>query len=129
MPQRQVISHRFGDGNKDLEIVALDGPSKSGSCMLYRAIAHRDGKKPEEICDLRFQMGRPSQHGSNGLTNESLLAVVEDRLIGFQKGEFQNLENARALHHVKEALLWLQRRVINQSTRNSIGLTGRSKPD
>lgn len=41
--------------------------------------------------------------------NEALLAVVEDRLLGFQSGENACRENALALTKLQEAMMWLHK--------------------
>lgn len=59
---------------------------------------------------LIFQNGNPDTHGNNGITLESLLVVVEDRLQGFQQGDYACEENAEALHHTSKALRALLKR-------------------
>lgn len=46
----------------------------------------------------------------NGLTNEVLLAIVQDRLEQFQLGQFPCVENLGAIRHVKLALMELHHR-------------------
>jgi len=52
----------------------------------------------------------------NGISNEALLAIVEDRLKGFQSGQYACRENALALTKLQEAMMWLHSR-----TRERIG--------
>jgi hypothetical protein len=52
-----------------------------------------------------------------GVTNEALLAVVIDRLEGFQRGEFPCPENALALSGCRLALDSLQKRTRDRLTR------------
>ena len=40
---------------------------------------------------------------------------------GFQSGEFATRENACALTHIEEALMWLNKRVENRIERNVLG--------
>jgi len=77
------------------------------------------------ILSIRFQEGGIKEVGLNGVTNEALLAIVEDRLKGFQSGKFVCRENAVALTHIQEALMWLQRRTVDRVRR---GVEGQVKP-
>lgn len=52
-----------------------------------------------------------------GLTNEVLLAIVADRLEGFQNGPFACEYNARALDNVRSALAHLQARAQERDNR------------
>jgi hypothetical protein len=69
------------------------------------------------VHDIRFQYGPPPIVGINGLTNEVLLAIVADRLEGFQNGSFMSAYHGNALHHVKEALRELQNRTKDRLAR------------
>lgn len=62
--------------------------------------------------------------GPNGLTNEALLAIVEDRLEGFQQGRFACQLNAEALSHVRAALNLLRVRTEDRICR---GVQGKSQ--
>lgn len=70
---------------------------------------------------IKFQNGPIKEEGINGLTQEALLTIVIDRLRSFQKGEFSCRENAIALTHCEEALMWLQRRTIDRIKRGVEG--------
>ena len=47
--------------------------------------------------------------------------IVRDRLRGFQSGAFSCRENACALTHIEEALMWLNRRVEDRIERRVLG--------
>jgi hypothetical protein len=68
----------------------------------------------EEITPLHidFQNGSPRVPGVgvNGVTHEALLAILIDRLRGFQRGPFACDENAVALINLENALSMLQSR-------------------
>lgn len=53
--------------------------------------------------------------------NEALLAVLEDRLIGFQSGQYACRENAVALTKIQEAMMWLQKRTRDRMARGVEG--------
>jgi hypothetical protein len=57
----------------------------------------------------------------NGVSNEALLAIVEDRLQGFQSGPFACRENAVALTKLQESMMWLQKRTRERMARNVEG--------
>lgn len=59
---------------------------------------------------LKFQDGEPKETGVNGIMNEDLLAVLIDRLKGFQSGPFSCKENEVALSKVQSALVMLKDR-------------------
>jgi len=70
---------------------------------------------------ISFQNGPIKEFGLNGITQEVLLAIVIDRLRSFQSGPFSCRENAIALTHCEEALMWLQRRTVARVKRGVEG--------
>jgi hypothetical protein len=50
-----------------------------------------------------------------------LLEIVRHRLQCFQEGDFKTRENAIALTHIEEALLWMNKRVEDRIERNVLG--------
>ncbi len=70
---------------------------------------------------IHFQNGPVKEAGVNGLSNEALLAVVEDRLKGFQNGPLSCRENALALTKLQECLMWLHRRTQDRVARSVEG--------
>lgn len=74
------------------------------------------------IAVLQFQDGsRKDPKAITGITNEDLLEIVRNRLKEFQSGEFATRENACALTHIEEALMWLNKRVEDRIERNVLG--------
>lgn len=67
---------------------------------------------------LRFHEGF---NKPNGLTNEVLLAVLIDRMRGFQSGPYNCRENALALTKLQEALFWLAERAREREQRGVEG--------
>lgn len=61
------------------------------------------------------------EHGCNGVTDMSLLAILIDRLRCFQNGEFACRENEIALTKLEEALHWLRHRTIERLHRGVDG--------
>ena len=71
---------------------------------------------------IHFQNGARNLPDSvYGVLDTDLLEIVRDRLKGFQSGEFSCRENACALTHIEEALMWLNRRVEDRIERNVLG--------
>lgn len=68
-----------------------------------------------------FQHGPLKEAGPNGITNEALLAVVIDRLQGFQTGPHCCRENAIALTKLQEAMHWLHARTAKRARRGIEG--------
>lgn len=71
---------------------------------------------------VRFQNGaRKEENSIHGVLDTDLLEIVRDRLIGFQSGQFATRENAIALTHIEEALMWMNRRVEDRIERQVLG--------
>ncbi len=134
---REIKTHTL-DPNDPLRLVAYDAPSFGGANHLY-ILTGMDFEKstvsPDEIDDTEFpeeanfvpicfQHGPILEHGVNGVTNESLLAIVKDRLEAFQAGQFKCDENAAALTAVNLALECLHSRTANRIKR---GVEGQNK--
>lgn len=75
----------------------------------------------ESLVDIHFQEGPIKECGVNGCANEDLLIMVVRRLEGFQNSEFRCRENALALTHIEEALLWLRKRTMGREARGVEG--------
>lgn len=119
---RELTNHIVsGDQAVQLKIEVLDEPGSGGACHAYRISGMNN---PDFYCELFFQDGAIKEVGVNGITQEALLAIVIDRLRGFQSGQFACNENARALSHVKRALRQLQVRTL---TRIARGVEGEAK--
>lgn len=96
-----------GPGNANHEyIITLDDPSTG----LISSFA-----------DINFQNGPLQENAFNGVSNESVLAVVIDRLKGFQAGPFACRENALALTKLQEAMHWLHERTRERAFRGVEG--------
>ncbi|MBE6825853.1 MAG: ABC transporter ATPase [Ruminococcus sp.] len=76
----------------------------------------------EPLLCIQFQHGARKEPDSiHGLLDTDLLEIVRDRLRGFQSGQFACRENACALTHIEEALMWMNRRVEDRIERNVLG--------
>lgn len=71
---------------------------------------------------IMFQKGpRKDAAAQHGVLDVDLLEIVRDRLAHFQQGEFACRENACALTHIEEALMWMNKRVEDRAERNVLG--------
>jgi hypothetical protein len=111
---RELTSHKVHGLNDDLDIVVCDEPGQGNACHEYQVNyclnpgTSAGGVSP--LCYVKFQNGPIKETGINGISNEALLAIIEDRLVGFQSGPFACRENAIALTKIQEAAMWLQKR-------------------
>ena len=71
---------------------------------------------------INFQNGaRKLDNSVHGVLDVDLLEIVRHRLKSFQEGEFASKDNEKALTHIEEALMWLNRRVEDRIERNVLG--------
>lgn len=100
-------------------VFALDEPSTGGASHKYR-IAPNSEEYPSQ--DISFQHGpRRLPDSVHGVLDTDLLEIVRDRLKGFQSGEYSCRENACALTHIEEALMWMNKRVEDRIERGVLG--------
>ena len=116
---RELTAHKSNKANNDIEVVAMDGPGPGGASHRYR-LSYPNGT---DLCVLllEFQNGPIKEVGVNGITHEALLAVLIDRMKGFQEGEFACHENAIALSNLKGALRCL---LVRTAEREARGVEG-----
>lgn len=72
-----------------------------------------------------FQHGPLGERGINGVTNEALIAIVIDRLAGFQSGEWPCEENEAALVGLEKALAALLERTRKRVDRGVEGTSAK----
>ena len=108
------------------EVYRLGEPGPGGA---YHDYAIKFKKKPDGddgegtiAVTITFQKGpRKEPESTHGVLDGDLLEIVRDRLAHFQKGEYATRENAIALTHIEEALLWLNKRVEDRIERGVLG--------
>jgi len=115
---REITTHKVNGCNDALKIEAVDEPGSGGANHVYDITPVRGNAKGLRI---EFQNGPLKEVPPNGLTNESLIAVVIDRLQGFQSGKFACRENALALTKLEEAAHWLHHRTAQRLARGVEG--------
>lgn len=106
-------------------VSALDEPGNGGANHKYEIFCPtKDGVVTNalNVQMIQFQNGaRNLPDSTPGVLDTDLLEIVRDRLKGFQSGEFACRENACALTHIEEALMWLNHRVEDRIERNVLG--------
>ena len=134
---RELASHKVNGLNEALKIEVLDDPGIGNGCHHYHITTVEtpppiggwmqpgDLQKAEDmlrvVTDIRFQKGPIQEVGINGISNESLLAIVEDRLACFQTGQFACHENMLALRRLRECMTWLKKRTMRRMQRGVEG--------
>lgn len=129
--KRELTSHKVNGLNEALAIIVLDEPGQGNACHDYAIIYNRSTRDGEpgavtgEEVRVRFQNGPIKEAGVNGISQEALLAIIEDRLVGFQAGPYATEDNAEALEHVRKAMECLHRRTKERMARGVEGTMAR----
>lgn len=97
----------------------IEGPG--GACHEYVIVSDSGLEQPLEQV-VKFQKGPRKENDSvQGIIDNDLLEIVRDRLKTFQAGPYASRENACALTHIEEALMWMNRRVEDRIERDVLG--------
>lgn len=148
---REIHDHETNAANKSIRLTADDADPDNGNASHVYALSWRElpqepqalGYEPTKDAQesmaarnarrgighvgyqqevvLRFQHGPIGEVGVNGITNEALLAIVIDRLRGFQSSKYANGFNANALVNCESALRSLQARTAEREQRGVEG--------
>lgn len=145
---RKLTDHKLNGLNDAIDVHVLDSAGSGGANHHYLMTLpdwsrHPDGSNPKGVWDIQFQKGPVGEAGFNGTSNEALLAVLIDRMRGFQykrtfqggdkeatievgfdfnsHGQYACRENAIALTYLEEALMWLQKRTRDRLARGVEG--------
>ncbi len=132
---RTLTQHKLNGLNDALEITVLDGPGAGNASHEYNIQWPKQQPLvtecfggvavqtfPNDIT-IKFQKGPIQENGVNGISGEALIAILIDRLEGFQSGSFSNEDNAQALLNLQAALAALQKRTKERIAR---GVEGKS---
>lgn len=120
---REIFEHHDGFGlNESIEILT-DVPDASGAAHQYLAIiSHSNSTPATEVARIQFQQGPRNVEGSRpGVTEAALLAILIDRLRGFQAGPYGCRENAIQLTKLEECLHWTKARAAERARRGVLG--------
>ena len=110
-------------GTKQHTVVqVMDEPSHGNACHEYEIVFAK--ARSMSVCDINFQNGPVKEFGINGIHNEDLIAIVIDRLQGFQSSEYRCNENGLAIGALQEAMTYLRART---DKRKEAGIEGTSE--
>ena len=108
----------------NLNTVYRDGPRGPGGAYHDYVVSFGGGlpESEDDMVRIQFQCGpRTDSTSRKGVSNADLLEIVRDQLRAFQAGEFSCRDNACAMTHIEEALMWLNRRAEDRAERNVLG--------
>ncbi len=108
---------------KYTEVKVLDEPGQGNANHMYKIYKAAKGESEFNpgLCLIEFQNGPIKEAGVNGVMNEDLIAIVIDRMRGFQSGDYACRDNALALTKLEEALMWLRNRTNSREARGVEG--------
>jgi len=113
---RTITTHHTNESNRAITITADDRDPNNGNA------SHHYEADCAKVCHIfDFQRGPIAEVGVNGITNEVLLAIVIDRLEGFQSSKFANPYNQSALDSIVMALHALEARTKEREARGVEG--------
>ena len=108
------------------EVFTVGEKGNGGAYHQYMICDKSDDEIVYKFLDIQFQDGaRKLPKSIRGIIDTDLLEVVRHRLQCFQEGDFATRENAIALTHIEEALMWMNRRVEDRIERNVLGTNGK----
>ncbi|URZ06474.1 Acb2/Tad1 domain-containing protein [Clostridium felsineum] len=107
------------------EVWTIDEKGPGGAHHNYIIVSNEvnfKNQQPLFATEIQFQKGaRKEESSTHGVIDTDLLEIVRDRLKSFQSGQYSSRENACALTHIEEALMWLNRRVEDRIERDVLG--------
>ena len=115
------------------EIYRMDAPGVGGACHRYvvvkvgaqlseKVAGYRDFEEHDVVGEICFQHGpRKEFESMHGVLDGDLLEIVRDRLKAFNQGAYATRENACAITHIEEALMWLNKRAEDRAERGVLG--------
>lgn len=104
------------------EVFVVDEKGNGGAHHIYEVKWDADNNGYISTYKVEFQNGaRKLKDSKHGVLDTDLLEIVRHRLQCFQQGDFATRENAIALTHIEEALLWMNKRVEDRIERNVLG--------
>ncbi len=120
-PPRRIYPPEGKDFLSVLRVDATGPPGPGGESKSYLVSYDVPGEGETAFRTIAFQDGPVPEVGVTGLTNEVLLAAVEDRLAAFQAGPYACPENGFALGAVRNALTFLHSRTCDRQRRGVEG--------
>lgn len=104
------------------EVFTIGEKGNGGAYHEYLINANPQETDARTMAIIKFQNGaRKLDDSIHGILDTDLLEIVRHRMQCFQQGEFATRENALALTHIEEALMWMNRRVEERIERGVLG--------
>lgn len=114
---RTITDHVDGHGLNDSISIRADEEDGSGASHHYAAIIGAD-----TVAAVQFQQGpRLDASSTRGVTEAVLMAILIDRMRGFQSGPYACRENAIILTKLEECLMWTRHRADERAARGVLG--------
>lgn len=114
---RTITAHHDGHGLNESIAITADPVDGSGASHDYTFAIDRDTR-----ARVQFQQGPRNVNGSiAGVTEAAILAMLIDRLEGFQAGPYSCQENDQQLAHLRAALALTKRRADARAARGVLG--------
>ena len=108
MARREITGHETPDSEFTVQVFAIDEPHENGASHQYR-IARDDGASVQLV---HFHEGEFDWRSNdvNGATDEAILAILADRMRGFQTGPKACKGYATALRKIEESMEALRKK-------------------
>lgn len=120
VPMRVIETHHDGHGLTEISSIYAGEAGPGGAPDLYRIVVEDAGVK--RVIEVQFQAGPRMEPGSKvGILESALLAIMADRMEGFNKGPYSCRENAIVLTKIQEAMHWLKHRADARAKRGVLG--------
>lgn len=105
------------------EVLRIGEVGPGGAYHQYNIYHPSDPERGYETkTEIKFQKGpRDDPASIGGVLDVDLLEIVRDRLRAFQSGPYACRENACALTHLEEALMWMSKRAEDRAERGILG--------
>ncbi len=125
---RELTDHKVNPANDVLYVRVMDEPGSGGANHRYEITGFNSETNPSESgiddrdrVSILFQHGPINEVGVNGVTHETLLSILCDRLRGFQSGPYASAATAEALAAMEQAQTALKRRTLARMARGVEG--------
>lgn len=121
---RTIDDHHDGHGLNESILIEADELGPGGASHRYNLVIAGLGVpgSPKTVGTIQFQEGPRNEDGSTpGVTEAAIVAVLIDRLRGFQAGPYACRENAIQLTKLEEVLHWTKARADARAKRGVLG--------
>lgn len=116
---RTITDHNDGHGLNESIVLTCDDHDPNGGGASHHYTADINGST---VAEVNFQHGPRNVEGSTpGVTEGAVLAILIDRLRGFQAGPFASRQNAIMLTKLEECLMWTRNRADERARRGVLG--------